>query len=165
MIVWYGDAAVAGVEIVGDRGAVGGGVVGVPAGLVEDYHAVAELEGLFEVVGDHEDGHLRILLKFHEKIVHGEPRAGVEGAEGFVEQQDAGAGGQRLRDGEALLHAARERGGVGVAHVAEADAVEGGLGAGRAPPSGPRARGGRTGSGRLSAATMFSRTVMWGKTL
>jgi hypothetical protein len=146
-----GDAAVAGVEVIGDRGAVGRRVGRIPARLVEDYHAVAELEGLLEVVGDHEDGHLRIPLKFHQEFVHREPRAGVERAEGLVEEEDAGPGRQRLRDGEALLHSARKLRGPGVGHVAEADAVERGL---RALPrraagcAGEKAEAGREGFGR-----------------
>jgi hypothetical protein len=54
------NAAVPGVEIVGDRRAIGGGVVRVPAHLVEDQHPVTQLERLGQVVGDHEDGHLRL---------------------------------------------------------------------------------------------------------
>jgi hypothetical protein len=98
------------------------------------------------------------------KIMHREPRSGVERAEGFVEKQDAGARRQGLRDGEALLHAARERGRPGVAHVPEADAVERGL---RAVAGGAAGGAGRKPKvvGKASAATMFSRTVMCGKTL
>ena len=44
------NAAIAGVKVVGDRGPERAGVVGVPARLVKDQNAVAQLEALFKVV-------------------------------------------------------------------------------------------------------------------
>lgn len=93
-------------DVVGDGGAVGLRGLHVEAGLVEDQQAGAQFEAFLEVVGDHEDGHLVFVPQAQDQPVHVGADAGVEGAEGFVQQQYLRLLDDGLGDGQALLHAA-----------------------------------------------------------
>ena len=75
-------------QIVGDRRAIGGRELRVVAHLVEDQHAGAELEGLADVVGDHDHGHAVLGPELGEQLVHLDADAGIERAERLVEKQD-----------------------------------------------------------------------------
>ena len=59
-----------------------------------------------------------------DELVHVAPDAGVESAERLVEQEQLRLQDQGLRDGKALLHAARQRGRHGILDVPEAHRVE-----------------------------------------
>ena len=61
----------------GDSGAEALRPFGIAADLVEDQHAVAQFERFFDVVRDHEDGHVRPLAQFRQEVVHRQPRARV----------------------------------------------------------------------------------------
>ena len=111
-------------QIVGDRRAVGGRELRIVTHLVEDEHAGAELEGLGDVVGDHEHGHAVLAPERGQQLLHVDADAGIERAERLVEEQDLRPPEQGLGDGEALLHAAGELGRVAVARLGEADPLE-----------------------------------------
>src|SRR6266850_1698156 len=85
----------------------------------EDDDAVAEEDGLFDVVGDEDDGLARALPELDQFFLHGLARLRIEGAEGLVHQQHLGIDRQHARKRHALLHSARQLGGVVVAEVAE----------------------------------------------
>jgi hypothetical protein len=97
----------------------------------QDEHAVGEVDGLGEVVGDGEGGEAVALPQAQELVVEAFAGEFVEGAEGLVEEEQLGAGDQGAGERGAHAHAARELGGVGVREFAEADegehAVDGGL--------------------------------------
>src|SRR5580704_15726748 len=71
-------------------------------------HAAAEGKRLLRVVGHEEHGDSGVAPELADQALHVFARAGIESAEGFVHEQDAWLGGQRLRDGHALLHPSGE---------------------------------------------------------
>src|SRR6266850_1409857 len=85
----------------------------------EDDDAVAEEYRFLDVVGDEDDGLARALPELDELFLHGLARLRVEGAEGLVHQQHLGIDRQHARQRHALLHSARQLGGIVVAEVAE----------------------------------------------
>src|SRR5467141_2927418 len=85
----------------------------------EDDDAVAEEDRLLDVVGDEDDGLARALPELDELFLHGLARLRIEGAEGLVHQQHLGIDRQHARERHALLHSARQLGGIVVAEVAE----------------------------------------------
>ena len=95
--------------------------MGVDANLVEHQQARAEAEAFTQVVGDHEHRQPGFAPQLQQQLVHVFANAGVEGAEGFVQQQYARFHDQRLGDGQALLHAAGELRRVFAQRVAQAD--------------------------------------------
>ena len=76
--------------------------------LVHDGHHVGEDHRLLLVVGDDDGGEVELLLEFAQPDLHGLAQVLVEGAEGFVEQQDVGPGDDGAGEGGALLLAAGE---------------------------------------------------------
>ncbi len=74
--------------------------------LVEGEQARAKLEALLDVVRDHEDGHAVVHPRLQDQFVHVGGDTRIERAEGFIEQQDLRLANHRLRDRQALLHAA-----------------------------------------------------------
>src|SRR5438046_7794005 len=85
----------------------------------EDDDAVAEEDGLLDVVGDENDGLTRALPELDQLLLHGLARLRVEGAEGLVHQQHLGIERQHARKRHALLHSARQLGGIVVAELAQ----------------------------------------------
>src|SRR6266850_601756 len=85
----------------------------------EDDDAVAEEYGLFDVVGDEDDGLARALPELDQLFLHGLARLRIEGTEGLVHQQHLGIDRQHARERHALLHSARQLGGVVIAEVVE----------------------------------------------
>ena len=86
--------------------------------------AVAHRDRLVEVVGDEEH---RLLLLGPERehlVFHQLARLHVERREGLVHEDDVGIEDERLREADALSHAARELVRIAVAEAAEADAPE-----------------------------------------
>ena len=87
-------------------------------------HAVAQRDRLVEVVGDEEH---RLLLLGPERehlVFHQLARLHVERGERLVHQDDVGVEDQRLREADALSHAARELVRIAVAERAEADPLQ-----------------------------------------
>ena len=74
----------------------------------EDEDAVGKEDGFLEVVGDEQDRDVHFFPDLQEVILHLGTREGVEGAEGFIHDEDAGFVGQCPGDGDALFHAAAE---------------------------------------------------------
>src|SRR6266480_2484919 len=85
----------------------------------EDDDAVAEEYRLLDVVGDEDDGLARALPELDQLLLHGLARLRVEGAEGLVHQQHLGIERQHARKRHALLHPARQLGGIVVAELAQ----------------------------------------------
>ena len=71
-------------------------------------------------MGDEDDGLSGSLGDLQKEFLHGHPGLGIEGAEGFVHQQNAGIGGESGGDGHALLHAATQLVDIGILEVGEA---------------------------------------------
>ena len=112
------------VEIVGDRRAEALRRLRIPARPVERDQPRAQPERLLDVMRDHDDGHLQIAPQRLDQRMHLRAGAGIERAERLVEQQRAGPARQRLRDGETLLHAARQGAGILVAVQPEPDRLD-----------------------------------------
>ncbi len=111
-------------NVVGHPCAIGTRGVGIDARFVEDQDAAAEGEAFREVMGDHEHRQPGFPPQLQQQLMHVLANAGVEGAEGLVQQQHAGLHHQRLGDGQSLLHAAGELCRVLVQRMAEADLVQ-----------------------------------------
>ena len=88
---------------------------------------VGEQDGLFDVVGDDEDGLggdgllLPELEEFGAEVFGSQD---VEGAEGLVHEEDFGLDNEGAGEADALAHAAGELLGVGGLEAVEADGVE-----------------------------------------
>ena len=67
---------------------------------------------LFHIVGDEQDRCWRSPPRSQQQLLHVAAGLRVERAEGLVHQDDLRANRERAGDGDALLHAARERVGV-----------------------------------------------------
>ncbi len=93
----------------------------VVADLVEHQQAGAEVEAFGQVVGDHEYGQFRLAPQLQQQVMHVLANAGVERAEGFVQQQHAGFHDQCLSDRQPLLHATGQLRWVLVQRVAQTD--------------------------------------------
>src|SRR5690606_41384920 len=92
--------------------------------LVEDEQSRAELKAFFDVVRDHEDRHPILLPEAQDELVHVRGDARVERSGRLVEQQDLRLADHRLRDGEALLHTAREMRRILLARGLKTDLIE-----------------------------------------
>src|SRR5262249_55628249 len=90
------------------------------APALDDSDPVGDLEGLLLVVRD-EDGRQADLAEAPAKL---RPDLHVQRAEGLVQQEDLRLVGQRPRQGDPLLLAARELARVALAEASEADEVE-----------------------------------------
>ena len=80
---------------------------GDDAAFVDDGHAVAELLGLFDVVGGQQDGALLAAQVLHQ-LVDFQARLRVEAGGGLVEEQHLRIVEQRQRQGQPLLLSAGE---------------------------------------------------------
>jgi hypothetical protein len=69
---------------------------------------VAQQQGLLDVVGHEHGGGAPAGQKGAQPLLHPQPRLGVEGAEGLVEQEEGRLVGQDLGDGRPLTHPARQ---------------------------------------------------------
>ena len=115
--------------------------------------AVAERDRLVEVVGDEEHRLLLLGPEREQLVLHQLAGLDVERRERLVHEQDVGVEDERLRQADALSHAARELVRIAVAEAAEADA----LAATRAPA--PRRRRGRGTRGRRRRSAAPSATA------
>jgi hypothetical protein len=91
------------------------------AALVEDGHAVGQVEGLFLVVGDEDGGHARGVMHAAQFLAQRLADRGVQRAEGLVQQQHAGLHGQGARQGHALALAAGQLRGIALAQAVQLD--------------------------------------------
>src|SRR5688572_13521456 len=76
------------------------------ASAVEQDRDVAEQSRFGEVVRHLKDGDVPLLVKRANLPTHANAAAWVEGAEGLIEQQDRGPGGESASDGDELTLAA-----------------------------------------------------------
>jgi hypothetical protein len=109
----------------------GGGILHEDFAVVDDGDAVAELVGLFHVVGGEDDGDA-FLAELADGLPHGESGLGVQAGGGLVEEEDFGPVGDGAGDLDALGEPAGELRGIGGGAVCEAELVEelGGAGLG-----------------------------------
>jgi hypothetical protein len=75
--------------------------------MVHHHHTVGHRQRFFLVVGDHDRSHPQLALQCADLAAQAFAHLGIEGGERLVEQQQAGLGGQRTRERDALLLAAR----------------------------------------------------------
>jgi len=90
--------------------------------FLEQHDALGEIEGFIEIVGDEQDGLLRLgfiqrIEKVAEHVLHFGAGEGIEGAERLVHEKDFGVGGECAGEADALALAAGEL--VGIAGCVE----------------------------------------------
>jgi hypothetical protein len=86
--------------------------------------SVGEIDRLVDVVSDEEGGEALPTPERLDLLLEGEPGEGVERAEGLVEEEDAGPGGEGSGEGDPLSHATRELGGKGSLVADEPDELD-----------------------------------------
>jgi hypothetical protein len=91
---------------------------------VHEHHAVGDLEGLLLVVGHEDARHVQLVVEPAQPAAELLADAGVERAEGLVEEEEAGLGGEGARERHALALAAGELVGVALAEAVELDERE-----------------------------------------
>lgn len=92
--------------------------------LVEDDHAVGELQGLLLVVGDEDRGEPGLLLDTGEFLAHLDTQPRVEVGQGLVEEEYRGTYGDGAGQRDALLLAAGQLLGLAAGEVGEADQLQ-----------------------------------------
>ena len=85
--------------------------------LAQHQRAVAERNGLADIVGDEHDGGFFDAMDVQDQVMHHLARLRVQRTEGLVHQQHLRAAHQRAGDRHALLHAARELAWIGLGHL------------------------------------------------
>ena len=120
---------------------LGGRAEGQHLAVVDDGEAVAELVGLFHVVGGEQDG-LAVAVQLAEDLPQGDAALGIEAGGGLVEEQDRRVVHHGPGHHEALGHAARQGQHRGLGPLAQAELLEQavGLGPGLAWPIMPKKR-------------------------
>src|SRR5712691_10454804 len=117
-------AAAAQIEIVGNDRSIAAGRLRIKPRAIECNKARAESEGFFDVVREHDHRHAQLAPQWADERVHLGARTGVERSERLVEQQNARPPGERLCNGEALLHSPGKRARIFIAMRRKADAFE-----------------------------------------
>ena len=77
--------------------------------VIDNGDAVAELVGLFHVVGGEEHGEVAGAAQVVEHLPHGDARDRIEAGGGLVEKEDAGIVDQAAGNFDAAAHSAGER--------------------------------------------------------
>jgi len=85
----------------------------------EAHHPIGEQQRFIHVVGHHHGGHAGLLADLHQLLLQIAAGEGIQGAEGFIQEQQPGANRQGAGDRHPLLHAAGEFTGVLVGGMAE----------------------------------------------
>ena len=101
----------------------GGRVLDENFSVIDDSDAVAQLVGLFHVVGGEDDGDAFFAEPAHG-FPHGDAALWVEAGAGFVEEEDFGSMRDSAGDLDTLRQAARELGGIGVSAFGEVELLE-----------------------------------------
>ena len=78
------------------------------AAVAHDGDPVTDTDRFVQIVGDEHGGPVHDRGELHELVLQLAAYEGIEGAERLVHQQDLGIDGERTRESDALLHAARE---------------------------------------------------------
>ncbi len=76
-------------------------------GAGEDEDVVGQPDGFVDIVGDEEGGGVGVDEEVAQKGLEVEAKKGVDGGEGFVEEEEAGVDGEGAGQGGTLGHAAR----------------------------------------------------------
>ena len=92
--------------------------------VIDNGDAVAELVGLFHVVGGDQHGEVARLLQVVQHLPHRDARDRIESGGGLVEKEDARIVHQAARDFEPPPHAAGERLGLRVAPLGQVDGLQ-----------------------------------------
>ena len=92
--------------------------------VVQNGHVGTDLLHHGHLVGDDDDGDTQALVDVLDEAQDGAGGGGVQGGGSLVAQQDLGVGGQGAGDGDALLLAAGELGGIGVRLVGKSHHVQ-----------------------------------------
>ena len=92
--------------------------------VVEHRDPVCNLHRLLLVVRDEHRRHVHLLVQAAQPVAQLGPHAGVEGAEGLIEQEDVRLRGERAGEGHALPLATGQLGGVPVGEARELDAAD-----------------------------------------
>ena len=95
-----------------------------------DGDAVADLQGLVQVVGYENDGLVQLSLQPYQFVLHVAADQGVQPAEWLVHKQDVGVHGQGPGQADPLLHAAAELPGIGILPAGKTHQVQHLLGSG-----------------------------------
>ena len=106
------------------------------AAVTEQHHLVGERQRLADVVRDVEHRDAPLVADAQQPGQDALAQLHVDRRERLVEQQQAGIGGERARQRDALALPARKRGGIPVEHVPDVQRVDRGL---RARPVAARA--------------------------
>ena len=94
-----------------------------------DDHAIAESDGLLDVVGHEEHRGVGRLPQAEQLLLQDDLRLRVDRSERFVHQEVFGSGEKRTGQADALAHPDRELVWVGVTELRETEALDEGLGA------------------------------------
>ena len=86
-----------------------------------DKDAITEVNGFFDTVGDEKDRSFLLLPKLNEQLLHAQANARIERAKRFVHEENARLEDERGGDGNALLHAAGQFGGIFLLRPFETD--------------------------------------------
>ena len=92
--------------------------------LAEDEHAIAQEDGLVDVVCHEEDREPVLLPDARQELLHELARLGVEGAERLVHEQYLWTVRERPGDGNTLAHPAGELARIRVGELVETDECE-----------------------------------------
>ena len=75
---------------------------------MQHHDLIAEVDSFVDVVGDHERGDAEVIAHLEHEILEIEASLRIDGGEGFIHHQDAGANGEGASDRHSLLHATGE---------------------------------------------------------
>ena len=96
-------------------------VLDPPGPVGHHEHAIGDEDGLLDVVRHEQHGQAVPLPDVGQELLHDAARERVERTERLVHQQQAGSIGERARDRDPLLHAARELARLRVGELVEPD--------------------------------------------
>ena len=82
--------------------------------VLQDHQMIGKFQRLIKIVGDEDDGLVKILLQLQKQVLHGCADQRVEGREGLVHQHDISIRCQRPRQTDTLLHPARQLVRIGI---------------------------------------------------
>lgn len=92
--------------------------------LTQDGDAVGQFQRLFLIVGDEDGRHAGLLMHLTQPAAQVASDAGVQGAEGLVQQQQSGLDGQGAGQGDALALAAGQLAGIAAAITLQLDQAQ-----------------------------------------
>lgn len=94
------------------------------AALVHHHDPVSHLHGLLLVVGNDHGSDMHLVMEIPQPGTQFLAHLGIEGTEGFIEQQHAGLDREGPGEGDALALAARELGGIAISETLKLHQLE-----------------------------------------